>query len=84
MNMKWIDYLLPVALVTVSAGLGYSINELKHQQESALASSMCIPKGHIDAYVSKLGEDEFICFKENINTKKITKSLIVLPDRPLE
>lgn len=81
---KWIDLLLPVALVTVSGTLGYTLNEYQHQLEQNLASSMCIPKGHIDAYVSKLGTDEFICFKENINTKKITKSLLVLPDRPLE
>ena len=81
---KWIDILFPVALVTLSGSLGYTISNFMHTREHEIASSMCIPKGHIDAYVSKLGEDEFICFKENINTKKITKSLIVLPDRPLE
>lgn len=81
---KWIDYILPVALVTVSGALGYTICNFMHIREHELASSMCIPKGHIDAYVSKLGEGEFVCFKEDINRKKISKTLIVLPDRPLE
>ena len=81
---KWIDLLLPVALVTLSGTLGYIISEFKHIREHEMASSMCIPKGHIDAYVSKLGEGEFVCFKEDINRKKISKTLIVLPDRPLE
>ena len=81
---KWIDLLFPVALVTLSGTLGYIISEFKHIREHELAASMCIPKGHIDAYVSKLGEGEFVCFKEDINRKKISKTLIVLPDRPLE
>ena len=81
---KWIDILFPVALVTLSGTLGYIISEFKHIREHELASSMCIPKGHIDSYVSKLGEGEFVCFKEDINRKKISKTLIVLPDRPLE
>lgn len=81
---KWIDILFPVALVTLSGTLGYIISEFKHIREQEMASSMCIPKGHIDAYVSKLGEGEFVCFKEDINRKKISKTLIVLPDRPLE
>ena len=81
---KWLDLIFPVALVTVSGALGYTISEFKHIREHELATSMCIPKGHIDAYVSKLGEGEFVCFKEDINRKKISKTLIVLPDRPLE
>ena len=81
---KWLDLIFPVALVTLSGTLGYIISEFKHIREHELATSMCIPKGHIDAYVSKLGEGEFVCFKEDINRKKISKSLIVMPDRPLE
>lgn len=81
---KWIDLLFPVALVTLSGTLGYIISEFQHIREHEMASSMCIPKGHIDAYVAKLSTDEFVCFKEDINRKKITKSLIVMPDRPLE
>ena len=81
---KWIELLYPVALVTVSGTLGYTISEFQHIREHELASSMCIPKGHIDAYVSKLGDGEFVCFKEDINRKKISKTLIVLPDRPME
>ena len=81
---KWLDLIFPVALVTLSGTLGYVINEFQHIREHEMASSMCIPKGHIDAYVSKLGEGEFVCFKEDINRKKISKTLIVLPDRPME
>lgn len=81
---KWIDYTIPVALVTVSGVLGYTISEFQHIREHEIAQSMCIPKGHIDAYVSKLGTDEFICFKEDTTRKKITKTLIVLPNRPLD
>ena len=81
---KWLDLIFPVALVTLSGTLGYIISEFQHIREHELASSMCSPKGHIDAYVSKLGEGEFVCFKEDINRKKISKTLIVLPDRPME
>ena len=81
---KWIDILFPVALVTVSVTLGYTISEFSHIREHETAQSMCIPKGHIDAYVSKLGTDEYVCFREDHNRKKITKSLIVMPDRPME
>ena len=81
---KWFDLLFPVALVTLSGTLGYTISEFSHIREHETAQSMCIPKGHIDAYVSKLGEDEYVCFREDHNRKKITKSLIVMPDRPLD
>ena len=80
---KWIDLLYPVALVTVSGALGYSINEYYHQREHEAAVSRCYSTRSVDAYVSKLGTDEFVCFRED-NRKKITKSLIVMPDRPLE
>lgn len=80
---KWIELLYPVALVTVSGGLGYSINEYYHQREHEAAVSRCYSTRSVDAYVSKLGTDEFVCFKED-NRKKITKSLIVMPDRLLE
>lgn len=82
--MKWFDLLYPVALATVSGALGYTINEFQHTQAESLAQSMCIPKGHINAYVSKDGEEDYVCFMEDKERKKITKSIIVLPNRPLD
>lgn len=81
---KWIDYILPVALVTLSGTLGYVINEFSHIRENEAASSRCYSTKSVDAYVHRLGADEYVCFREDINRKKITKSLIVMPDRPLD
>jgi hypothetical protein len=68
----------------VSGFLGYRLsshfNDLEHQG----AQSRCYSTKHADAYVAKIGPEDFVCFREDNNRKKITKSLIVLPDRPLE
>lgn len=81
---KWLELIYPVALVTVAGALGYSISEFKHSQEHTEASSRCYSTRSVDAYISKLGTDEYVCFREDINRKKITKSLIVMPDRPFD
>ena len=73
------DYFLPFVLVVLSFLLGFNYREMQYISEHAIAESRCYSKGHIDAYVSKLGEGEFVCFKEDINKKKISKTLIVLP-----
>lgn len=81
---KWIDILFPVALVTLSGTLGYVINEFSHIRENEAAQSRCYSTKSVDAYVHRLGTDEYVCFREDHNRKKITKSLIVMPDRPLD
>jgi hypothetical protein len=60
--------------------IGYHYREMKYISEHADAESRCYSKGSLDAYVSKVGAGEFVCFKEDINRKKISKTLIVLPD----
>ena len=73
-----------ISAVALSGVIGYRLsnhfNDIEHQG----AQSRCYSTRHSDAYVAKLGTDEFVCFREDYNRKKITKSLIVLPDRPLE
>lgn len=81
---KWFDLLFPVALVTLSGTLGYVINEFQHIRENEAAQSRCYSTKSVDAYAHRLGTDEYVCFREDHNRKKITKSLIVMPDRPLE
>ncbi len=74
------DYYLPFVLVVLSFLLGFNYREMQYINEHADAESRCYSRGSVDAYVSKLGEGEFVCFKEDINRKKISKTLIVLPE----
>ena len=66
-------------LVACSASFkaGHWWAESQRELESATIESKCYSKGALDAFVSKAGND-YVCFKQNMNTKKISKSLIVL------
>ena len=79
MKTALIDYLLPLIISVLTFALGYTYREMQYINEQAIAESRCYSRGSVDAYVSKLGEGEFVCFKEDINKKKISKTLIVLP-----
>jgi len=57
------------------AGLWWA--ESQRELETATIESKCYSKGALDAFVSKAGND-YVCFKQNMNTKKISKTLIVL------
>lgn len=80
--MPRIIVLIPCCIVSAYGGYLYSRHayDLEHQS----AFNLCYSTKTIDAYVSKLGEDEFVCFKEDFIRKKITKSAIVLQNRPLD
>lgn len=66
-------------LVACSASFkaGHWWAESQRELESATIESKCYSKGALDAFVSKAGND-YVCFKQNMNTKKISKTLIVL------
>ena len=66
-------------LVACSASfkVGHWWAESQRELESATIESKCYSKGALDAFVSKAGND-YVCFKQNMNTKKISKTLIVL------
>jgi len=46
--------------------------------EHAYASGFCYSKGKIEAFVAKDGPD-YVCFKQNIDNKKLSKTMIVMP-----
>jgi len=84
-NTERIIWLLgSIAAVALSGVIGYRLSTYYNDVEHQGAQSRCYSTRHSDAYVAKLGTDEFVCFREDYNRKKITKSLIVMPDRPLE
>lgn len=80
MKTDWLGYILPLIISVLTFSLGYTYREMQYINEHADAESRCYSRGSVDAYVSKLGEGEFVCFKEDINRKKISKTLIVLPN----
>lgn len=56
---------------------GYSYRGSEEKAKTVNTSTYCPPGQNTDSYVAMEGED-FVCFKENINTHRITKSLIVI------
>ncbi len=44
----------------------------------AYISGFCYSKGNIEAFVARDGPD-YACFKQNIDNKKISKTMIVMP-----
>ena len=67
--------LLVACGVSFKAGHWWATSQA--ELEAAAIESKCYSKGALDAFVSKAGND-YVCFKQNMNTKKISKSLIVL------
>ena len=77
---KLMDFCAPLVLCVLSLVLGWCIHELQDRLEHSNAENLCFSKGHVDAYLSKIGEGEFVCFKEDLNRKRITKSALVLSE----
>tara|TARA_R110000868_G_scaffold260493_3_gene518661 strand:- start:1624 stop:1869 length:246 start_codon:yes stop_codon:yes gene_type:complete len=57
--------------------LGGEAERMKQELIAAQIESKCYAKDKFEAFVAKDGVD-YACFKQNIETKKISKSLIVL------
>lgn len=76
-----LDAFLAFLALLVACGVSFKVGhwwaESQKELESAAIESKCYSKGALDAFVSKAGND-YVCFKQNMNTKKISKSLIVL------
>ena len=56
---------------------GGEYERMKQELVDAHVQSRCYAKDKFEAFVAKDGVD-YACFKQNIETKKISKSLIVL------
>jgi hypothetical protein len=57
--------------------IGGEAERMKQELIEAHVQSRCYAKDKFEAFVAKDGVD-YACFKQNIETKKISKSLIVL------
>lgn len=77
---KLMDIFAPFVLCGCSLTLGWCIHEFQDRLEYANASNLCFSKGHTDAYLSKLEDGEFVCFREDLNRKRITKSALVVQE----
>jgi hypothetical protein len=66
-----------VALVAVF-NMGVQVERMDKDFEHAYASGFCYTKGNIEAFVAKDGPD-YVCFKQNIDNKKLSKTMIVMP-----
>ena len=73
----FLAFLALVAACGVSFKVGHWVATSQAELETASIQSKCYSKGALDAFVSKAGND-YVCFKQNMNTKKISKTLIVL------
>lgn len=80
-NEALIDAFLALLALLVACGVSFNVGHWwatsQAELEAATIESKCYSKGALDAFVSKAGND-YVCFKQNMNTKKISKSLIVL------
>jgi hypothetical protein len=77
---KIMDFCAPLVLCGCSLVLGWCYHELQDRLEYSNASNLCFSKGHTDAYLSKLEDGEFVCFREDLNRKRITKSALVVQE----
>lgn len=57
--------------------LGGEAERMKQELAEAHTQSRCYAKGKFEAFIAKDGVD-FVCFKQNIETKKISRSSIVM------
>lgn len=78
-----LDAFLALLALLVACGVSFKVGHWwatsQAELEAATIESKCYSKGTLDAFVSKAGND-YVCFKQNMNTKKISKSLIVLEE----
>ena len=79
-NEALLDAFLALLALLVAVGVSFKAGhwwaESQRELEAASVESKCYSKGALDAYVSKAGND-YVCFKQHMNTKKISKTLIV-------
>jgi len=66
-----------VSISSYYAGVQKTLFDL--DMKEAEVSSRCYSHKNLEAYVAKDGE-HFACFKQNIDNKKISKSLIVMDE----
>ena len=66
------------AIMALSAAFwaGMEVEDLNNEMAFAALSSRCYSTTRLEAFVSRDGVD-FVCFKQNIDTKKISKTMIV-------
>ena len=66
------------AIMALSAAFwaGMEVEDLNNEMAFAALSSRCYSTTRLEAFVSRDGTD-FVCFKQNIDTKKISKTMIV-------
>ena len=55
---------------------GMEVEDLNNEMAFAALSSRCYSTTRLEAFISRDGTD-FVCFKQNIDTKKISKTMIV-------
>ena len=66
------------AIMALSAAFwaGMEVEDLNNEMAFAALSSRCYSTTRLEDFVSRDGVD-FVCFKQNIDTKKISKTMIV-------
>ena len=66
------------AIMALSASFwaGMEVENLNNEMAFAALSSRCYSTTRLEAFVSRDGVD-FVCFKQHIDTKKISKTMIV-------
>jgi len=67
-----------IAALSASFWAGMEVERMDKDFEHAYASGFCYTKGNIEAFVAKDGPD-YVCFKQNIDNKKLSKTMIVMP-----
>ena len=65
-----------IAALCASFWAGMEVEDLNNEMAFAALSSRCYSTTRLEAFVSRDGVD-FVCFKQNIDTKKISKTMIV-------
>jgi hypothetical protein len=65
------------AILSFAFWVGGEAERMKQELAEAHTESRCYTKGKFEAFVAKDGVD-FVCFKQNIETKKISRSSIVM------
>lgn len=69
---------LCLGLVAALAGAAGGVAYRDHQQrlQGAFRASLCPSEGRIEGWIA-VNDDGLVCFKQNSDNKKISKSLIV-------
>ena len=65
-----------IAALSAAFWAGMEVEALNNEMAFAALSSRCYSTTRLEAFVSRDGVD-FVCFKQNIDTKKISKTMIV-------